>query len=165
MPQKQKDGSNVDPDAKTNAGGVPRIKKEDNKVEYFGAPANAHDRDDQAPTKGRKKGGKDGEEVIDSESHDQKDTSTEEDLAVKARQTLRKHLNASVGFDAWNMPTATPKINPNRFHDPLDDRFWKDMWVAVAVHNVSDSRRQSVEDRIMMLIIRPRSSEKSLGVL
>ena len=39
------------------------------------------------------------------------------------------------------MPTPTPKINPNRFHDPLDETFWKDMWVATAVHNTEIFRK------------------------
>ena len=57
--------------------------------------------------------------------------------ARKARRMLRKHLSSKVTSSPWTMPTPTPKIDPNRFHDPLDDKFWNDMWVAVAVHNVS----------------------------
>lgn len=59
--------------------------------------------------------------------------------ADTARATLRKHLAADVGVSPWNMPTPTPEIQPEAFNDPLDEKFWKDMWIAVAVHNVSFS--------------------------
>lgn len=35
------------------------------------------------------------------------------------------------------MPLPTPKIDPMGLNDPLDETFWKETWVAVAVHNVS----------------------------
>jgi phospholipase D1/2 len=54
-----------------------------------------------------------------------------------ARKILRRNLAAKSGpSGTWTMPTPTPKIDPNRFHDPLDEHFWKDIWVASAVHNV-----------------------------
>ena len=65
----------------------------------------------------------------------------DEKRAIAARKTLRKHLDVKTGMNVWSMPTPTPKINPNRFQDPLDERFWKDMWVAVAVHNTEIFRK------------------------
>lgn len=122
------DNPTVDPEIKPGKTGVPKVRGEANETELFGAPANAQEHDDAPPTRDR-----------DPVSEDDEDyqTNEKEHAAVKARQTLRKHLNAKVGMSAWSMPTPTPKVNPNRFHDPLDDKFWKDMWVAVAVHNVS----------------------------
>ena len=117
----------VDGDSNASKRGVPVIRgsPDEKHDEMFGAPANATHNDDQVPNK-------------DTERNEQ---SAENQAAVKARQTLRKHLSAKVGTNAWSMPTPTPKINPNRFHDPLDDRFWKDMWVAVAVHNTEIYRK------------------------
>jgi phospholipase D1/2 len=93
----------------------------DGKEELYGMPANAHLGDSDVPN-----------------ANTDRDEGTEQErLAVKARKTLRKHLNAKTKVSPWSMPTPTPMIDPNRFHDPLDERFWKDMWTAVAVHNVS----------------------------
>jgi len=111
--------------------GVPKVRGDPKEEEKFGQPANAQDGDEKPPTKA--KDGKGGDEAEPTGSEPTK----EQEMAVKARKTLRKHLNAKVGMNPWSMPTPTPKVNPNRFHDPLDDKFWKDMWVAVAVHNVS----------------------------
>ena len=95
----------------------------DGKEELYGMPANAHMGDSEVPN-----------------ANTERDESTEQErLAVKARKTLRKHLNAKTKASPWSMPTPTPMIDPNRFHDPLDEKFWKDMWTAVAVHNVSGS--------------------------
>lgn len=91
--------------------------------EMYGAPADAEPADDKVPRLGS----------IGNE---------EEQDAVKARRVLRKHLNYDKpGASPWNMPTPTPVIDPNRFHDPLDDHFWNDMWVAVAVHNTQIFRK------------------------
>jgi phospholipase D1/2 len=110
--------------------GVPKVRGHPDEEEKFGEPANAHNGDEQVPTKA--KGDAEGDDAEPSAK-----ATKDQELAVKARKTLRKHLNAKVGMSPWSMPTPTPIVNPNRFHDPLDDKFWKDMWVAVAVHNVS----------------------------
>lgn len=116
-------GSYIPTDKKEGGRGVPVVQKKDSSApERFGAPANATDGDESLPTKNTDRG---------------KVGSEDEELAIKARKTLRKHLNAKVGMSAWSMPTPTPIVDPNRFHDPLDEKFWKDMWVAGAVHNVS----------------------------
>ncbi|EMD31689.1 hypothetical protein CERSUDRAFT_59668, partial [Gelatoporia subvermispora B] len=36
----------------------------------------------------------------------------------------------------WTLPTPTPKVDPDGFEDPICDRFWKDVWLACAVHNI-----------------------------
>jgi len=106
-------------DSKSN--GAPMITGKPEDKEMYGAPANANENDDEVPN-----------------NDTERDEATEDEKkALAARKTLRKHLSAKVGTDAFAMPTPTPIINPDRFHDPLDEKFWKDMWVAVAVHNVS----------------------------
>lgn len=125
----------VDANADESKSGVPKVQGDPEDTEFFGAPANAHERDDKPPTKDRLQDG-DGHGE-DGRHDDNRHVTKDQEMAVQARKTLRKHLNAKIGVSPWTMPTPTPKINPNRFHDPLDDRFWKDMWVAVAVHNVS----------------------------
>lgn len=93
-----------------------------NKTEKFGVPAGGDEQDTEVP-------------------RDDDDFFPEEQKAVDARKLLRKHLSAKVSANPWNMPTPTPKIDPNRFHDPLDERFWNHMWVAVAVHNTQIFRK------------------------
>jgi len=115
----------VDNDEELEGRGIPKIQGDPQDKEMYGAPANAYEDDDRPPTKGTKRSG--------GHPH--------EAGAIAARKVLRKHLSAKVGISPWTMPTPTPKINPNRFHDPLDDRFWKDMWVAVAVHNTEIYRK------------------------
>nr|XP_019012545.1 phospholipase D [Kwoniella pini CBS 10737]OCF51326.1 phospholipase D [Kwoniella pini CBS 10737] len=123
--------SDDNPSAKKS--GAPKILSKPNETELYGTTANTY--------------------LPNDISNDNKDNKEEEKIekgqprekeipeALKARKTLRKHLNAKVQVSPWNMPTPTPKINPNRFHDPLDETFWKDMWVAVAVHNTEIFRK------------------------
>lgn len=119
-------GKYIPQDKKEGGRGVPKVQKSnDDTPERFGAPANAQEGDEMAPTRGTDRS------AIEA--------SKDEKAAIQARKTLRKHLSAKVGMSAWTMPTATPIIDPNRFHDPLDEQFWKDMWTAVAVHNVSSA--------------------------
>jgi phospholipase D1/2 len=39
------------------------------------------------------------------------------------------------------MPTPTPIIEADKFADPLVDSFWKDQWIATAVHNTEIYRK------------------------
>lgn len=61
------------------------------------------------------------------------DADEQEQAAPAARSTIRKSLASK----QWTLLQPTPKIDPNGFEDPICDAFWKDMWVAAAVHNVS----------------------------
>lgn len=56
-----------------------------------------------------------------------------------ARSTLRKHVASKPGSKTWILPTPKPNVDPDGFEDPISDTFWKNVWVAVAVHNVWDS--------------------------
>ncbi|KAJ1309919.1 hypothetical protein OPQ81_006678 [Rhizoctonia solani] len=96
--------------------------------EKFGAPADASANaytDDQPPH---------------ARSGD-KDFSSEEKEAVQARSLLRKHLSVSVGAKPWTVPTPAPEIDPHGFRDPVCDEFFKDVWVATAVHNTEIYRK------------------------
>ena len=115
----------LDGDKDASKRGVPRIRGDSKDKEPYGAPSNAVEKDDAPPNEDTKRD----------------DDTEEQRQAVAARKTLRKHLTAKVGASPWSMPTPTPKINPNRFHDPLDETFWKDMWVATAVHNTEIFRK------------------------
>ena len=115
----------LDEDKKASKRGVPKIRGNADEEEKYGAPSHAVDDDDAVPNK----------------DIDRDDSTEKQRAAIAARKTLRKHLQAKVGAQPWSMPTHTPKINPNRFHDPLDETFWKDMWVATAVHNTEIFRK------------------------
>ncbi|EIW66666.1 hypothetical protein TREMEDRAFT_34686 [Tremella mesenterica DSM 1558] len=114
-------------DGEGNESGVPRVRSDD-EGDVFGTPAKVEGT-----------GGSD-ESQKDSEDADE-DLENGKGGQVDARRTLRRHLEAKVTSSPWSMPTPTPKINPNRLHDPLEETFWKDMWVAVAVHNTEIYRK------------------------
>jgi phospholipase D1/2 len=62
--------------------------------------------------------------------------SPEEEKAPAARSIIREHLTAGEGNNPWAALTPTPEVDPKCFDDPLSDAFWKDTWLAIAVHNV-----------------------------
>nr|XP_018262600.1 phospholipase D [Kwoniella dejecticola CBS 10117]OBR84758.1 phospholipase D [Kwoniella dejecticola CBS 10117] len=128
--------SDDNPSAKKS--GAPKIMSKPDETELYGTTANTFIPDELASDKD-KKAKKDKNEEGKMEQGQPREKEVPE--AIQARKTLRKHLNAKVQLSPWNMPTPTPKINPNRFHDPLDETFWKDMWVAVAVHNTEIFRK------------------------
>ncbi|KAI0056534.1 phospholipase D [Artomyces pyxidatus] len=72
---------------------------------------------------------------------DRNDADAEEKKAPGARSILRKHLTAKLSQGPWSLPTPTPKIDDDGFEDPIADSFWKDVWVAAAVHNTEIFRR------------------------
>ncbi|KDQ62566.1 hypothetical protein JAAARDRAFT_171033 [Jaapia argillacea MUCL 33604] len=95
--------------------------------ELFGAPAEASTHpttDDQPPHHGS----------------DKADADPEEQEAPTARSVLRQHLNAKLG-SKWTIPTPRPDVDPLGFEDPICDEFWKDVWVASAVHNTEIYRK------------------------
>lgn len=104
---------------------APKMGHSSLQTDKYGAPANATENDDAVPNK---------------DTNRDEETENEQN-AIKARQTLRKHLDAKVGVSPWTMPTPTPDIDPDEFADPLCEKFWKDMWVAVAVHNTEIYRK------------------------
>ncbi|THV05210.1 phospholipase D [Dendrothele bispora CBS 962.96] len=69
------------------------------------------------------------------------DADEEERAAPGARSLLRKHLGSKLGSKTWTLPTPRPKVDPDRFDDPVSDAFWKAVWVASAVHNTEIYRK------------------------
>ena len=71
------------------------------------------------------------------------DVDEESEKALSARATLRKNLVSRVASKSakglYTLPTPTPFVDPHGFEDPVCDEFWKDVWVACAVHNVSNA--------------------------
>ena len=65
------------------------------------------------------------------------DATATEEKAVHARAEIRKHLSTKFNPKIWTLPTPTPKVDPHGFEDPISDEFWKKVWMACAVHNVS----------------------------
>ena len=72
------------------------------------------------------------------------DVDSEERATTSARETLRANLGSRSGRKPWTVPTMKPKVGPQDFEDPISDAFWKDIWVASAVHNVSASSWDSI---------------------
>lgn len=59
-----------------------------------------------------------------------------------ARGLAQHLLNNNLKSESrWSMPIDPPKMDPNLFHDPLDKRFWDDIWVAAAVFNTEVFRK------------------------
>ncbi|KAN0129506.1 phospholipase D [Lactarius tabidus] len=63
------------------------------------------------------------------------------DAEVPRARTLRKQLSSKPGQSPWAILTPKPKFDANSFEDPVSDKFWKDIWVACAVHNTEIFRR------------------------
>lgn len=108
----------------------------------FGAPADADETDSHPPAGAG--------QVL----------SPDEEAAPAARSVLRKHLASKLGHNTWTVPTPRPHVDPNGFEDPIADSFWKEVWIAGAVHNVSSPYVYWSYPRIIMLC-RPRSTGKS----
>ncbi|KZT27381.1 phospholipase D [Neolentinus lepideus HHB14362 ss-1] len=97
------------------------------KGELYGAPAEAHNgpkRDDGPPEPDANKA----------------DASEEEQEVPGARSILRQHLTVRLNTK-WTLPTPRPAVDPNEFEDPICDEFWKNVWVASAVHNTEIFRK------------------------
>ncbi|KAI5121406.1 hypothetical protein M0805_003178 [Coniferiporia weirii] len=115
-------------DGNTQDGGPPEARVHDGSGELFGAPADASKdpRTDDEPPHARS---------------DESDVSEEEKAAVQARRVVRKHLSANASSKPWTLPTPTPEVDPHGFEDPVSDKFWKNVWVACAVHNTEIFRK------------------------
>ncbi|TFY61283.1 hypothetical protein EVJ58_g4601 [Rhodofomes roseus] len=96
--------------------------------ELLGAPANA------APNP-----------QMDREPPRAKDASDdavgEEEVLPGIRSLLRKQVAAKLGQRPWTLPTPTPRVDPDGFEDPVCDEFWKNVWLACAVHNTEIYRK------------------------
>jgi phospholipase D1/2 len=79
-----------------------------------------------------------------------------EDATASMRETLRTNLGSRSGRKPWTVPTMKPKVGPQDFEDPISDAFWKDIWVASALHNVSASSWASITNNNMLCADQPR---------
>ena len=59
------------------------------------------------------------------------------DGTASTRATTRANFGSKPGRQPWTVPTMKPKVELQDFEDPISDHFWKNIWVASAVHNVS----------------------------
>ena len=71
------------------------------------------------------------------------------DATASAKETLRTNLGSRSDRKRLTVPTMKPKVGPQDFEDPISDAFWKDIWVASAVHNVSASSWASIINNSM----------------
>lgn len=75
------------------------------------------------------------------------DATVTEEKAVSARAEIRKHISTTkFNSKVWTLPTPAPTVDPYGFEDPISDEFWKEVWMACAVHNVSSNVRVSAVD-------------------
>ena len=72
------------------------------------------------------------------------DVDSEERATASAKETVKDNLGSRSGRKPWTVPTIKPKVGPQDFEDPISDAFWKNIWVASAVHNVSASSWTSI---------------------
>lgn len=121
----------------------PEARVHDDSHQLFGAPAKASrgPQEDKEPPPNARTG-------------KSSDASAEEQAAVQVRDVIRKHLSAKVGAKPWNLLTPTPVVDPHGFEDPISDEFWKNVWVACAVHNVWHLSRKGV--LLRLTTVRPR---------
>lgn len=61
---------------------------------------------------------------------------------------VKKNMMTRMSINPWAPPANAPTIDADMFEDPLDDRFFRDMWMASAVHNTQIFRKvfKSVPD-------------------
>ncbi|KNZ80910.1 hypothetical protein J132_03610 [Termitomyces sp. J132] len=63
------------------------------------------------------------------------DADNEEQAAAEARASIRRPLKF------WKLKSPRPKVEVDGFEDPITDAFWKNVWVASAVHNAKIYRK------------------------
>ncbi|KAF8908954.1 hypothetical protein CPB84DRAFT_1813208 [Gymnopilus junonius] len=70
------------------------------------------------------------------------DTDEEQQAAPGARTSIRENLANRPGKKHhWTVVTVKPRVEPEDFEDPLSESFWKDIWVASAIHNTEIYRK------------------------
>ncbi|KAI0338902.1 phospholipase D [Trametopsis cervina] len=93
--------------------------------ELFGAPANADPLHDESIPG----------------SHQGQHATELEEKAVDARGFIRKQMSTKITSKQHALPTPSPHVDPHGFEDPVSDAFWKNTWVASAVHNTEIYRK------------------------
>lgn len=111
---------------------------ESKKRDAVGSPGQAHTEDGElyrAPADASKS-----PQRADQPPHERSgvaDAGDQERAGHGARANLRKNLAGLSGEKTWTLPMPTPKVDPQGFEDPISETFWKNVWIACAVHNVS----------------------------
>ncbi|KAF8798774.1 phospholipase D [Phlegmacium glaucopus] len=67
------------------------------------------------------------------------DVDSEERATASERATI--NVGNKSGRHQWTVPTVKPKVEPQDFEDPISDAFWKNIWVASAIHNTEIYRK------------------------
>ncbi|PWN18006.1 phospholipase D [Microstroma glucosiphilum] len=58
------------------------------------------------------------------------------------KEEARKKINAYLSPNPWQPPISVPEINTSTsFHDPISDPFYRDIWLAAALHNTQIYRK------------------------
>lgn len=57
------------------------------------------------------------------------------------REETRRRIYAHMSANPWAPPMSVPNIDAEAFADPVSDSFYKEMWLAVAVHNTQIYRK------------------------
>ncbi|KIM43354.1 hypothetical protein M413DRAFT_18406 [Hebeloma cylindrosporum] len=80
---------------------------------------------------------------VDAFSRSSKSEVSDEDQApLGSRATMRENRGRRPGRkNVWTVPTTKPQVEPQNFEDPISDAFWKNIWVASAVHNTEIYRK------------------------
>jgi len=121
----------IEPELKSGDGDDGAVQPEEVRMsdgELLGAPANAapNPQMDREPPHAR-----------DASN----DATGEEEVIPGVRSLLRKQVAAKLGQKPWTLPTPTPRVDPDGFEDPVCDEFWKNVWLACAVHNTEIFRK------------------------
>lgn len=57
------------------------------------------------------------------------------------REEARRRIGAYMSANPWAPPVSVPEIDPDAFVDPVSDEFYRDKWLAVAIHNTQIYRK------------------------
>jgi len=74
------------------------------------------------------------------------DTAGADAEVIHVRVEVREHPSTKFNPRTQALSTSTPTVDPHGFEDPISDAFWKKVWTACAVHNVSRSVEGNVDD-------------------
>ncbi|KAF9221001.1 phospholipase D [Gyrodon lividus] len=83
-----------------------------------------------------------GVQAGDEPLHAASDVSNANEEESTSHEKSIPHEHLSNGKNkAWALPTPAPHVDPDGFEDPISDEFWKNVWVACAVHNTEIFRK------------------------
>jgi len=77
----------------------------------------------------------------DGNEHRARSLRSDADSTASTRATTRANFGSKPSKQPWTVPTMKPKVELQDFEDPISDAFWKNIWVASAVHNTEIYRK------------------------